>query len=222
VGDIYWIGDVHGCFKTLKALLKQIPQGAKIGFLGDLNDRGIDSLGVIKLAMRRGSYFLFGNHESIMSEALFFPEELGNEQLWRQAGGNPFIAQLDALSKGKRKKAIKTITDYLERCQAFYTCDKYIAAHAGIPYTFDDSINPQFYPKFVHSDLMWTKSFESSELYAEKHNKQVILGHHWFSKEDVRIKDNVVVLDTSCVAGGCLTAFNPITGDLIHQDMLDS
>ncbi len=34
------IGDVHGCFFTLKRLLKKIPQEAEIILAGDLCDRG--------------------------------------------------------------------------------------------------------------------------------------------------------------------------------------
>jgi len=39
-----WIGDVHGCAKTLLALIKQLPKNRQVGFLGDLVDRGPDSV----------------------------------------------------------------------------------------------------------------------------------------------------------------------------------
>ena len=55
------IGDVHGCFDELEALLQQlgydprdaaaIPQGRKVVFLGDLVDRGPDTPGVLRLVM---------------------------------------------------------------------------------------------------------------------------------------------------------------------------
>lgn len=36
----YIIGDVHGCYDTLIALIKKLPEKAEIIFLGDLIDRG--------------------------------------------------------------------------------------------------------------------------------------------------------------------------------------
>lgn len=40
--QIYIISDVHGCYKTLLALINQFPnkQNSKIVFVGDLIDKG--------------------------------------------------------------------------------------------------------------------------------------------------------------------------------------
>ena len=48
--QIYIIGDVHGCYKSLLALIEQFPnkQNSKIVFVGDLVDRGNDSYNVVK------------------------------------------------------------------------------------------------------------------------------------------------------------------------------
>ena len=48
--NIYIISDVHGCYKTLLALIEQFPnkQNSKIVFVGDLVDRGNDSYNVVK------------------------------------------------------------------------------------------------------------------------------------------------------------------------------
>lgn len=63
--QIYLIGDVHGCYKTLCALIDRLPRGAdsKICFVGDLIDRGEGSFKVVQLAMRRGYVAVMGNHE---------------------------------------------------------------------------------------------------------------------------------------------------------------
>ena len=39
-GRLLIIGDVHGCFDTLIALIAKLPTDAKIIFVGDLIDRG--------------------------------------------------------------------------------------------------------------------------------------------------------------------------------------
>ena len=48
--QIYIIGEVHGCYKSLLALIEQFPnkQNSKIVFVGDLVDRGNYSYNVVK------------------------------------------------------------------------------------------------------------------------------------------------------------------------------
>lgn len=66
----YIIGDVHGCIKTLEALIKKLPPNAKITFVGDLVDRGKDSKRVVEF-VKEGQYdCVLGNHELVMSKVL--------------------------------------------------------------------------------------------------------------------------------------------------------
>ena len=48
--QIYIISDVHGCYKTLLALINQFPnkQNSKIVFVGDLIDKGKNTHDVIE------------------------------------------------------------------------------------------------------------------------------------------------------------------------------
>jgi diadenosine tetraphosphatase ApaH/serine/threonine PP2A family protein phosphatase len=65
------IGDVHGCLDELKQLVCKLDPrtGDRFVFVGDLGDRGPDSLGVIRyvkqlIAAYPGSVSIAGNHES--------------------------------------------------------------------------------------------------------------------------------------------------------------
>ena len=64
------IGDVHGCLKTLKALIAKLPSDEKICFVGDLIDRGPDSRGVVdyvkELVETGKADCVMGNHEKMM------------------------------------------------------------------------------------------------------------------------------------------------------------
>ncbi|NBW70053.1 MAG: serine/threonine protein phosphatase, partial [Bacteroidetes bacterium] len=68
------IGDIHGCLKTLKALLKDLisefGRERTFIFLGDYVDRGPDSKGVIDFLLEfRTEYnciFLRGNHDAML------------------------------------------------------------------------------------------------------------------------------------------------------------
>jgi len=60
----YIIGDVHGMYHTLLALLNKLPVDANIIFVGDLLDRGNYSAKVVKLVRQRGYKCVLGNHEN--------------------------------------------------------------------------------------------------------------------------------------------------------------
>jgi len=66
--NIYIIGDVHGCLKTLKALISKLPKDAKIVFVGDLIDRGPNSAEVVKYTRDNKWDVVLGNHEYSMIE----------------------------------------------------------------------------------------------------------------------------------------------------------
>jgi len=90
------IGDVHGCIKTLEALLKKLPENDTICFTGDLIDRGPGSREVVELVMERGYDCVLGNHEYMMLAARrALPKEKANPYaglrdaalLWEYNGG---------------------------------------------------------------------------------------------------------------------------------------
>ncbi len=62
----YIIGDVHGHFETLKALVAQLPTEAKLVFVGDLIDRGKHSAEVVRFVKEGGHACVLGNHEEAM------------------------------------------------------------------------------------------------------------------------------------------------------------
>lgn len=64
------IGDVHGCFQTLLALIAKLPPGEEIVFVGDLVDRGPRSADVIKFVRDNGYKTVMGNHEQLFYNAM--------------------------------------------------------------------------------------------------------------------------------------------------------
>jgi serine/threonine protein phosphatase 1 len=84
--QIYIIGDVHGCYKSLLALIEQFPnkQKSKIVFVGDVIDRGKNSCEVVEFIMNNNYDCVKGNHEELFLE--FAPnkddEDLSNSSNW--------------------------------------------------------------------------------------------------------------------------------------------
>jgi len=67
MSKIYAVGDIQGCAPSLKALVKKIPKQSKMIFLGDLVNRGPDSLGALrylkKLQEEKRIECILGNHD---------------------------------------------------------------------------------------------------------------------------------------------------------------
>lgn len=65
MGRVIAIGDVHGCATELEELLNRLrlADADRVVFLGDLINTGPDSHGVVRIARQIGAVSLLGNHE---------------------------------------------------------------------------------------------------------------------------------------------------------------
>jgi bis(5'-nucleosyl)-tetraphosphatase (symmetrical) len=67
MSKIYAIGDIQGCAPSLRTLVKKLPKQSKMIFLGDLVNRGPDSLGTLrylkKLQEEKRIECILGNHD---------------------------------------------------------------------------------------------------------------------------------------------------------------
>lgn len=63
--ELYAIGDVQGCLASLLQLLRKIPAEARLVFVGDLVNRGPDSLATLRFVRRLGgrATCVLGNHD---------------------------------------------------------------------------------------------------------------------------------------------------------------
>jgi hypothetical protein len=127
-----WIGDVHGCAKTLLALIKQLPKNRQVGFLGDLVDRGPDSVEAMKIALDSSDTILCGNHDMMMVKCLL--TDRGNWYLWNawNRNGNRWARDMMNL-RGPRKSILETlamIESLYERMIIFKMTERAIATHA--------------------------------------------------------------------------------------------
>lgn len=106
-GQVFAVGDVHGMSQHFEALLStmasEATDDAELVLLGDLIDRGPDSIGVLRHAARpaRGLGFarktvLVGNHELMLLDALKRgPAQLRHLGIWNGNGGSEVLLQAD-------------------------------------------------------------------------------------------------------------------------------
>jgi serine/threonine protein phosphatase 1 len=157
--EIFAVGDVHGRSDLLAALLDEAarePRRAalrKLVFLGDLIDRGPDSLGAIDLAIGAGDRVgaqrvigLMGNHEAMMRLALdpaTAPRDAVDAlQIWARNGGGRVVAQfadvgqapggpmelLDAI----RASLPSRVAKWLEGLCEHWRSNEILFVHAGV------------------------------------------------------------------------------------------
>ncbi len=94
----YIIGDVHGEFDMLMALVAKLPKDARLIFVGDLVNRGAKSREVIEFVKENAFGVVQGNHEIyILDNANFFLESIEiyrkdkSQVFWTRLMGTEFL-----------------------------------------------------------------------------------------------------------------------------------
>lgn len=127
-----WVGDVHGCSKTLLALLKKLPKNRNIGFLGDLVDRGPDSVEAMKVALDHSDTILCGNHDMMMIKCLL--TDRNNRYVWEDwnRNGNSWARETIDIRNPKTSdlEILTLIETIYERLIIFKVTERAIATHA--------------------------------------------------------------------------------------------
>ena len=215
------IGDVHGCVEELNELLTLLDYQSphvRIILLGDLNDRGPDSLGVIKRARELNLECVKGNHEAKFLK-------------WYRSQGT----RVDVYD---RKDYYGQLSDadvtYIANMPSYIELDKTIIVHAGlkpgIPVSKqrDDDLLYLRYTdanrKFI--SLRQLNKFGKEALGAifwtefGPFGKDVVYGHnvHSFDTPHIHPYDDgtkAIGIDLGCCFGGALCAYIIETGDFV-------
>lgn len=194
------IGDIHGCSKTLKALVEErleLVAGDSIFFLGDYIDRGPDSRGVIDFISQLSAKGILttclrGNHEQQFLDA--YAEET-NVRHWLMNSGAQTLTSFNVT------KVWDIPYQYLEfaaRTVFFVELEKVILVHAGLNTLIDNPFEDK------HA-MLWLRN---SRVEASKIKyKKVIHGHTPLPYEVVQsqLKDLTlpsINLDSGCVYTG--------------------
>lgn len=210
------IGDVHGCYEELAALLSSLgysptdgtwsnPEGRRAVFVGDLVDRGPDSPGVLKLvmAMCAGGHAICvpGNHDSKLVKYLM------GRDVTIAHGLDLTIAQLDQEPPEFREQ-VRVFLDSLIS-HAVLDDGKLVVAHAGCR----EEMQGRAHGRVRDFCLYGETTGELDEfglpvryLWAEEYRgrARVVYGHtpvrepEWLNR--------TTNIDTGCVFGGKLTA----------------
>ena len=214
---LFAIGDIHGCFDSLKELVEnkiQLQKNDKLILLGDYIDRGNKSKEVVDfiIELLEKSYDiipLLGNHEVMLLDAYKNEEHIAK---WIKNGGTETLksAEISSLSDIESK-----YLQFFRELRYYYSLDKFLFVHAG----FNDILINPYNDKY---SMLWNcKESYSNPLLI---NKTIVHGHCPISvskcKERIVSKHNVINIDTGCVfknrdGYGVLTAFDCYTNCIL-------
>jgi len=139
------IGDIHGCYNTLKKLVEKIKNkypDIKIFCVGDLVDRGNNSFEVIEYVIAEKIHYTLGNHDYMFYSNMRDPFSLMAKS-WNYNGAETTLTSYkDKLDKMDRH------LDTIISAPLFYNLDDCFISHAGI----SKSIKKNLPKKFLSND----------------------------------------------------------------------
>ncbi|WP_449539497.1 bis(5'-nucleosyl)-tetraphosphatase PrpE [Ferdinandcohnia sp. Marseille-Q9671] len=214
------IGDIHGCFQEFEALTKKlgyswedgipIHTDRKLAFVGDLTDRGPDSIKVIEtvynlVIQAKKAFYVPGNHCNKLYR--FF---CGNK-VQITHGLETTVAEFEALNK-KGQQSIQSKFIYLyEQAPLHQQLDegKLVIAHAGIREDYIGRKDKKVKTFVLYGDITGKNNPDGTperrdwaKLY--KGSAWIVYGHT--PVKEPRKINNTINIDTGAVFGGHLTA----------------
>lgn len=198
---LYAIGDVHGCARTLSALLDRLGPGADdtIVFVGDYVDRGPNTRGVIAqlltLSAHTNPVFLRGNHEALLlacydratDARVDDPDTLG---LWFANGGEA------ALRSYPGREITPEHLAFLRATVLYHDTPDYFFVHAGLHPLHSVAENLRY---GTAETFLWTREHLRVPEAQRVWEKPVVCGHtpHAAPIDEPRL----LMIDTGCVFG---------------------
>ncbi|MEM9700938.1 MAG: polynucleotide kinase-phosphatase [Planctomycetota bacterium] len=220
-GPFDLIGDVHGCLNELRALLETLgyqpdeadgyahPDGRKAVFLGDLCDRGPDSVGVIRTAMAMceagQAYAVPGNHDAKLVRAL------RGRQVRRTHGLGETLTQIDSLPDPQKESFRESAVRFLDSLISHLVLDggKLVAAHAGLPEAMHgrgSGAVREFCLYGQTTGRLTAEGFPERLDWAADYAGTAAVVHGHVAVNAAVWRNDVLNLDTGCVFGGRLSA----------------
>ena len=196
---IFAVGDIHGCYEKLCALMDKIPLNMnqdQLLFIGDYIDRGPGSIEVldylIDLKKRLpGIIFLKGNHEDMLQNYLD-----GNDRFTYllNSGQQTLDAYLHKKAASEDYPVPSAHLEFLSELRLYYQTEDYIFVHAGMR----DKIPLESQKE---NDLLWIRN---EFIYSDyDFGKRVVFGHTPF--REPLLQANKIGIDTGAVYGNRLT-----------------
>jgi serine/threonine protein phosphatase 1 len=206
--NIYVIGDVHGCFYTLKNLIAYLPKEAELIFVGDLCDKGKYSKDVIDFVMQGNYKCIKGNHEHLMETYLEDAILRDKHSPWSSDKRYGGMVTLESY-QGNTEKMLSHL-EWIKILPMYIQVDKYFITHGfALPF-YKHRNNPVYYSDFLLNRYEQGMSVKNEDVVN-------IFGHCVF--DEVVSGENFYGIDTGCAFGKKLTALQLGTMQCFQEPM---
>jgi serine/threonine protein phosphatase 1 len=201
--NIYIINDVHGCYKTLLALIEQFPnkRKSKIVFVGDMIDRGKNSCEVIELIINNNYDCVRGNHENLFimnTSGEYYKSVLkGNDNYWfSKCGGKETLDSYSSFEVYKKHwRFLEFLPYYIEYKDYKTIDDRYlVVSHSSVSKMWnlrnERMSNLLNYAEFTN--------FVSNNRYKQFDNKEIFNVYGHTVRSEVKRTDFDCNIDLGC------------------------
>jgi serine/threonine protein phosphatase 1 len=181
--EIFVIGDIHGCMTKFNELLQYWdPDHQQLVILGDLIDRGKDSLPVIlkcmELKEELGAIIIGGNHDEMFlnwlenpnQQATYYYKQGGQETIRSFFNGQDYASTLlPETIANLIHEQFQHVVNFLKELPDYYEQGNYVFVHAGV------DLECSNWKDTSKSDFRWIrKPFHVAE---NKTGKIFVFGH---------------------------------------------
>ena len=202
-GRDFVIGDLHGMYTELKNQMKKVGFDEKhdrLFSVGDLIDRGKDSLSCLELLQESWFFAVCGNHEQMMIDSI-----LGNDQLagkiWYFNGGS-WAEHVDDKLLKKLARQLKKLPWTIEVASPFADEKPIGICHAEYPLHSWAQRNRVKAETFYH-DLIWSRKQATQRHIRHVSGVQAIYCGHTIFAEPMQL-GNCYFIDVGCFQTGRL------------------
>ncbi len=215
------IGDIHGMYEKLTALMKKIgfdPEEDLLVFLGDYIDRGPDSARCLQyvydLQHRNPDSVicLMGNHEVMMSSYLMekcvsYNTLIGDySESWMENGGIHTLQQLNGLDADKREGLLLWAIDLPVK----YQYQEFFFCHAGIDPDVPLSVQNEF--DMLWRRRQWWEQYKGAETIVVGHTPIQKIKKGARSVKPLFLPNRVIMCDTGAyMTGGRLSGVDVLS-----------
>lgn len=215
------VGDVHGCAEELRTLLERLgyaerggvwrpPEGRTLVFLGDLVDRGPDSLATVEIARRMiaagHAHMVLGNHDAK------FSRWLEGRKVKVRYGLEQTVREFEALPDDEQEELRPALIDFFWSRSSHLILDegRLVVAHAGLKEKLHGQDGSKVWAFCLYGD---TDGGERDEYglpirhdWAAEYTGEAMVVYGHTPRLRAEWKNHTICLDTGCVFGGSLTA----------------
>ncbi|WLR53814.1 bis(5'-nucleosyl)-tetraphosphatase PrpE [Mesobacillus subterraneus] len=215
------IGDLHGCYVEFEILTKRLgydwssglpvhPGGRHLAFVGDLTDRGPESLKTANLVWelvvnKKSAFYVPGNHCNKLYRYL-----LGNK-VQTTHGLETTVAEFMSLKPEQKNEFREKFLQLYDSAPLYHVLDKgrLVVAHAGIREDYIGKSNSKVKTFVLYGDITGQSNPDGTPVrrdWARNYQGKAIIVYGHTPVKEPRVINNTYNIDTGVVFGGNLTA----------------